>query len=427
MDNNTKMHLFVSILLRILKSKIKCIGTREQSLLLLQCIVSSNKFKSILKKFIDHFYVKYNMDHTTSIEQVPLIFINALSKIEQMLLSATTESVEYRLFTATLPSRVVDLTNNENRNHHNHNNRLSIDSFMTDSTMSDTTQTMSSSCSVSTVSSIPSQSSDSILLNRANYSQNHGNIHRAEQQNNFMSPLANSNQLSLPSLPSLQQTNMNTMNNNGYNVMNLQNNINIMNGLTTPINTNMLNVNPLNINNNPNINMNMMGLLNMMNNNANMVNNGNNINMNQVFNNNQIPSMGLLNTTNMNMNMMSQNPNINTNIPNINMIPITNNLINPTMSNMNTNNNNNNVNVMEALNIMNMVNNSSDNNNTTNITPASNSTTPTPTDSIMEVKDPETNKMVKYKIISFNPLVIEKIAVKDNEKETTQIKESKTA
>ena len=80
MDNNTKMHLFVSILLKIFKAKIKCIGTKEQSLLLIQCIISPNKFQTVLKSFIDHFYVKYDLNNTKSLKEIPSIFINALTR-----------------------------------------------------------------------------------------------------------------------------------------------------------------------------------------------------------------------------------------------------------------------------------------------------------------------------------------------------------
>lgn len=81
MDNNNKLHLFTSILIKILNCKI----------LPKECMIQSNKFKTILKQFIDHFYVKYNIDDRK-------LFINSLKKIQHKLLSTDNKHIQYNLF-----------------------------------------------------------------------------------------------------------------------------------------------------------------------------------------------------------------------------------------------------------------------------------------------------------------------------------------
>ena len=62
MDSNQNIHLFVTILLRILDSKIKFVRTKQQPLLPNQSLMQPSKFKTTFIKFIETFKVKCDVN-----------------------------------------------------------------------------------------------------------------------------------------------------------------------------------------------------------------------------------------------------------------------------------------------------------------------------------------------------------------------------
>jgi len=59
-DHNRRMHLFVTILISILESKIKFHRTKKQPLLTQQTLMQPNKFKSTLLEFFAHFELDFD-------------------------------------------------------------------------------------------------------------------------------------------------------------------------------------------------------------------------------------------------------------------------------------------------------------------------------------------------------------------------------
>eukprot|EP01084_Bolivina_argentea_P179522 310205_1 len=96
MSNGSKIHVFVSILLNILNSKIKFIRTKEQPLLLNQSLIQNNKFKTFFVRFLNQFDNKFNTDgfkignvyrkDKERSKKISELFIHALSAIEDMVL-----------------------------------------------------------------------------------------------------------------------------------------------------------------------------------------------------------------------------------------------------------------------------------------------------------------------------------------------------
>jgi len=115
-DNNMRMLLFVTIILKIFTSTISSIGNKRQPLLPINCIVLPNKFKKILKQFISYFHVQCNIDKITPYTASKTI-INAFSKIQQMLIYATNQGVEYNLFSIkSIPMTVHNKKSNKDIN-----------------------------------------------------------------------------------------------------------------------------------------------------------------------------------------------------------------------------------------------------------------------------------------------------------------------
>eukprot|EP01084_Bolivina_argentea_P118946 210974_1 len=103
MNNANKIHLFVSILLKLFNTNLT--SNTNQSLIPIQCLIYPNKFLTILKQFIVHFYTQYKID-TINISTIIAILNHLLNKIENNLLSDTdnnNQHVEYNLFTIKPP------------------------------------------------------------------------------------------------------------------------------------------------------------------------------------------------------------------------------------------------------------------------------------------------------------------------------------
>ena len=102
MDNNNKLHLFTSILIKILK----CESIPKE------CFKKPNKFQTILREFIGFFYVE--LDTNIEIElgrNICQKIVKSLQKIEQKLLSTDSKKVQYSLFNPRLMISTTDIRN----------------------------------------------------------------------------------------------------------------------------------------------------------------------------------------------------------------------------------------------------------------------------------------------------------------------------
>ena len=99
-DPSKKAHLFITILLKILHSKIKFVRTKQQPLLPNQSLMQPNKFKTTFIKFIENFNLKCNAENISNLQTVQIyhkdkkrslkilaLFVKSLVEIEKMLLS----------------------------------------------------------------------------------------------------------------------------------------------------------------------------------------------------------------------------------------------------------------------------------------------------------------------------------------------------
>lgn len=107
MNQNQRIRLFITILLKILHSKIKFIRTKEQPLLPNQSLMQPNKFKTAFIKFIENFNLKRNAQNMASLQTVQIyhkdkkrstkilaLFVNSLQEIEKSLMSPIYDEID---------------------------------------------------------------------------------------------------------------------------------------------------------------------------------------------------------------------------------------------------------------------------------------------------------------------------------------------